>query len=118
MRAADRCQPVAGRGAGAGLRRPGVFDSLMTITASPISAPTVSGTDGAVKGTRRQGSHRIVHTLAVVGLFVWPASKQRGASGAPDGHAQPAGQSAQLGAGGVADELDPVAVPAEFHHAA
>jgi hypothetical protein len=36
---------------------PQVFAS-MTITGSGISAPTVSATDGAVKGTHRQGSHR------------------------------------------------------------
>jgi hypothetical protein len=48
---------------------PEVFDSSMTTTGSGISAPTVSATDGAVKGTRRQGSHLIVHTLTVVGFF-------------------------------------------------
>ena len=48
---------------------PEVFDSSMTITGSGIGAPTASAADGDVKGTRRQGSHRIVHTLTVVGFF-------------------------------------------------
>jgi hypothetical protein len=33
------------------------------------SAPAVSVTEVSVEGTRQQGSHRIVHTLAVVGFF-------------------------------------------------
>jgi len=46
-----------------------VFDSSMTITGSGIGAPTVSATDGGIEGTRRQGSHRVVHTVTVVGFF-------------------------------------------------
>jgi hypothetical protein len=35
-----------------------VFDSSMTITGSTFSAPTVSATEVAVQGTRRQGCYR------------------------------------------------------------
>jgi len=56
-RGAGRGQPVVG-GGGAGCASPEVFDSSMTITGSTFSAPTVSATEVAVQGTRRQGCYR------------------------------------------------------------